>query len=486
MILAAEVCQRAMRARDARFDGIFFVGVTTTRVYCRPVCPSRRATPKHRRFFDSAAAAEHAGFRPCLRCRPELAPGRALVDAVPRLASVAASRIAAGALNGRGVAQLARDLGVSERHLRRALQHEIGVSPLELAQTHRLLLAKRLLADTDLSITRVAFASGFQSLRRFNAVFRSHYRLRPSALRPRSPRPRTPHPDDDALPMILAYRPPFAWHTLTAMLGRDAWPGIDLVLGGGYARTVRIAGASGVIVVDDVADPREHLRVSVSPSLLSVLMPLAARLRRVLDLDAEPGVIDAHLAEAGLGRWVERRPGLRVPGTWDGFEATLRVLLPGKRLRYRVVQAYGEPIATALPGLTCLAPTAARVAAGGAPALQELGVPRQRATVIVAVARALEDGELVLDPGVDVETARGGLQALGVSEPHATRIIARALYWPDAFAEADRSLRRALGVTSLADLRARAERWRPWRAYAALHLALAAALASQAVYARNR
>src|ERR687884_289006 len=182
-MLNAQICERALGARDARFDGLFFIGITTTRVYCRPVCPARVSYPGHRRFFDSAAAAERAGFRPCLRCRPELAPGRALIDAVPRLARVATHRIAAGALNGRGVAALAQELGVSERHLRRALEREIGVSPLELAQTHRLLLAKRLLADTSLSVTRIAYASGFQSLRRFYSVFRERYRLSPSEVR---------------------------------------------------------------------------------------------------------------------------------------------------------------------------------------------------------------------------------------------------------------------------------------------------------------
>ena len=179
----ADVCQRALNARDARFDGLFFVGIVTTGVYCRPVCPTRRARPANRRFFHSAAAAEHAGFRPCLTCRPELAPGRAPVDAVPRLAYRAARRIAAGALNTHSVAELAGELGVSERHLRRALERELGVSPVELAQTHRLLLAKRLLADTGLPVTRVAYASGFQSLRRFNTAFRDRYRLSPSALR---------------------------------------------------------------------------------------------------------------------------------------------------------------------------------------------------------------------------------------------------------------------------------------------------------------
>jgi AraC family transcriptional regulator of adaptative response / DNA-3-methyladenine glycosylase II len=181
--LSPQICHRAVDERDARFDGLFFVAIVTTRIYCRPTCPSRRANPDHRRFFDSTAAAERAGFRACLRCRPELAPGGALMDAVPRLAHQAAHRICAGALNGRSVADLAAELGVSERHLRRALRRELGVSPVELAQTHRLLLARRLLADSGLSVTDIAFASGFESLRRFNVAFHERYGTSPSALR---------------------------------------------------------------------------------------------------------------------------------------------------------------------------------------------------------------------------------------------------------------------------------------------------------------
>src|SRR5829696_1412123 len=207
--LPVHVCQRALDARDARFDGLFFVGIVTTGIYCRPTCPSRRADPDHRRFFNSAAAAEHAGFRPCLRCRPELAPGKTLIAAVSRLAYTAAHRIAAGALNGRSVADLAAELCVSERHLRRALRRELGVSPVELAQTHRLLLAKRLLTETALSVTDVAFASGFESLRRFNVAFRERYGMSPSALRRPSPA-REAHgavaPASDLLRMTLAYR----------------------------------------------------------------------------------------------------------------------------------------------------------------------------------------------------------------------------------------------------------------------------------------
>ncbi len=252
----------AVDARDARFDGVFFVGITTTHVYCRPVCPSRLAYDRHRRFFDSAAAAERAGFRPCLRCRPELAPGRAVLNAVSRLAQAAAQRIAAGALNGHSVAELAKELGVSERHLRRALEHEIGVSPLELAQTHRLLLAKRLLVDTDLPVTRVAYASGFQSLRRFNAAFREQYGAPPSALRRGVPTRRPAsliQRRDESLRLTLAYRAPFGWDSRLAFLRGEATPGVEIVLERRYGRTVRIEGHSGFVFAEDtprVARPR--------------------------------------------------------------------------------------------------------------------------------------------------------------------------------------------------------------------------------------
>src|SRR6266581_4025991 len=294
--------QLAVDARDPRFDGVFFVGITTTHVYCRPVCRSRLAYDRHRRFFNSAAAAERAGFRPCLRCRPELAPGRAVVDAISRLACEATQRIAAGALNGRSVATLARELGVSERHLRRALGREVGVSPHDLAQTHRLLLAKRLIVDTDLPMTRVAYASGFQSLRRFNTVFRAQYRMPPSALRRGR---KLAAREDGSLRLTLAYRPPLAWESLARALPREA--------------TVAIAGHSGVVAVEHCAADA-HLVVEISESLLPVLMPLIAGLRRVFDLDAEPAVIDAHLAANGLGDLVERWPGVRVVGVFERLE----------------------------------------------------------------------------------------------------------------------------------------------------------------------
>jgi AraC family transcriptional regulator, regulatory protein of adaptative response / DNA-3-methyladenine glycosylase II len=488
------VCHRALDSRDARFDGLFFVGITTTGIYCRPVCPARISYRDRRRFFDSAAAAEEAGFRPCLRCRPELAPGRALVDAVPRLARAAASRIAAGALNGRGVDHLARELGVGERQLRRALERELGVSPIELAQTHRLLLAKRLLADTSLSVTRIAFASGFQSLRRFNSVFRERYRLSPSALR-RTPAPTDaseaetargsiPVPGEALVRLTLAYRAPLAWQVLTAQLRRDTMPEVEMVQGGCYGRTIRLSGGRGVVFAEDAAlqhDPQRaaktHLHLHVSPALLPVLMPLLARLRHLFDLDAEPAIIDTWLERSGLGPLVRRRPGLRILGAVDGFEVALRALLRGRSVRAtqdlmrRVVTALGEPFETGIPGLTRLSPDAERVADGGASGLTDLGVPRRRADAITALARALADGSLRLVPGSDVTVAhRALLEIAGVGERLATTIVMHALHWPDAFPASDGLLLRAAGASSPAALRARAEKWRPWRAYAAQHL----------------
>jgi len=434
----------AVDARDPRFDGVFFVGVTTTHIYCRPICPSRLAYDRHRRFFDSAAAAERAGFRPCLRCRPELAPGggvgRVALGAVSRLAQAATQRIAAGALNDHSVADLAGELGVSERHLRRALEREIGVSPLGLAQTHRLLLAKRLLVDTDLSVTRVAYASGFQSLRRFNASFREQYGIAPRALRRKAVPPAR---SSASLRLTLAYRPPLAWSALLDSLRAVATPGVEAFDGSRYGRSVRIDGFTGVILAEDVP-ASHHIAVEVTLSLLPVLMPLIAGLRRLFDLDAEPAVVDAHLSDGGLAAEVAKTPGVRLPGALDGLEVATQLLLGGQG-------GLGDPIETGVPGLTHLAPRADQVTG--------TGVSKRCAETVAKLARAVASGGLRLEPGSDVAATRRALLALGgIGERLATLIVMRALYWPDAFYTEDRALL------------ARAEAWRPWRAYAALHL----------------
>ena len=491
--LDPELCSRACDARDARFDGVFFVAITTTRIYCRPVCPARVSHPTRRRFYPSAAAAEAAGFRPCLRCRPELAPGRAAVDALPRLAATAARRVAEGAMNGGTVADLARELGVGERHLRRAFSQELGISPVQLALTHRLLLAKRLLSDTQLPITQIAFASGFQSLRRFNALFLERYRMSPTALRrpERRPSPAERAGPDEMLHLTLGYRAPLAWQTLLACLARDAIPGVDLVDGRRYGRTVSIDGRSGVVFARDSssrdASAREEaspgnaqLDIEVSLALVPALMPLLARLRHLFDLDAEPSIVDAHLAREGLGPLVRRRPGIRIPGALDGFEAALRTMLGGwpaelpshdALVAQRVVTSVGAPLANGVPGLDRLVPTAVDIALAGAPRLIELGVPPERATPLVAIAERMRNGRLRLEWGEDpMALVRELLSIDGIDERLSTTIVMRAISWPDALSATAGALRPLRSPARDADRITGSERWRPWSAYAAMHL----------------
>ncbi|HEU4829106.1 MAG TPA: AlkA N-terminal domain-containing protein [Gemmatimonadales bacterium] len=452
LVATPDIYGRALDARDVRFDGVFFVGITTTGIYCRPICPARISDQRRRRFFPSAAAAERAGFRPCLRCRPELAPGRGPVDAVSRLAHAAAQRIAAGALNGRSVADLAGELDVSERHLRRVLEHVIGATPVELALTHRLLLAKRLLTDTALPITRIAYASGFQSLRRFNTAFRQRYRMAPSAMRrPRAQRDTTA--PDATLHLTLAYRPPLAWEMLLDAMRADQLPGVEVVDRARYARTVSIGNHSGAMAVTH--DPaRAFIAVELSTSLLPVLMPLLARIRHLFDLDSEPAVIERDLGEAGLEIRVS---GLRIPGEMEGFDAVLRVI-GGSELP-ALIETFGAPAEFDVPGLTHFVPTAARIAEAGEPGLRAAGMSGGRAQALAVIARLVATGELRLVPGADPEaTGRRLLSIPGVDAATASAIVSRALSWPDAFHAGD------------PDAIARAERWRPWRAYARRHL----------------
>jgi AraC family transcriptional regulator of adaptative response / DNA-3-methyladenine glycosylase II len=352
------------------------------------------------------------------------------------------------------------------------------VSPAELAQTHRLLLAKQLLADTSLPVTRIAFASGFQSLRRFNSVFRERYRMSPSALRQRRrPPTRAELPvgvSGDFVRLTLGYRPPLPWDALVAALARNAVPGVEQVDRGRYCRTVELSGCRGVIFVEDA---NGHVTLDVSASLVPVLMPLLARIRHLLDLNAEPAVIDAHLANGGLAEQVTLRPGLRTPGAFDGFEVATRELLrrPGQAnsRTERLIETLGEPIETGIPGLNRLTPTAERVASAGATFLTGLGLPRQRSEATVSVAAAVAAGKLHLEPGADVQKTLLALRQIsGIGERSATTIVVRALHWPDAFDANDLSLQRAAGVNGPRALLRRAEQWRPWRAYAAAHLSL--------------
>ena len=475
MTIDDDVCYRALTARDARFDGVFFVGVTTTGIYCRPVCTARTPGRDRCRFFSSAALAEREGFRPCLRCRPELAPGHAPVDAVRTVARVAASRIEGGALNGDGsLTRLAGELGLSSRQLRRAVRHEFGVSPVDLAQTNRLLLAKKLIAETNLPMIEVAFASGFESVRRFNALFRSHYRLTPSSMRRASAKSSAV----DCLRMSLAYRPPFAWNALARFLANRATGGVECVADGTYRRTVAVGKRRGWLSVAPVAG-RNLLAVEMSTELTPVLPSILSRLRNLLDLDARPDVIADHLrGEPRLAPIVARVRGLRVAGAFDGLELAVRAILgqqisvlAASTLAGRLAERFGEPIETPFACLNRLAPTAERLAAARPAELVKLGITKSRAETILAVARAVARREIDLAPGPDPQRVAATLAEIpGIGDWTAEYIAMRALRWPDAFPSGDLGLLRASGLKSARALNLAAETWRPWRAYAAMYL----------------
>jgi AraC family transcriptional regulator of adaptative response / DNA-3-methyladenine glycosylase II len=465
--LPDESCYRALVARDARFDGAFFVGVRSTGIYCRPVCPARTPRPENCRYYRSPAAAEQAGFRPCLRCRPELAPGSAPSDAGSRLGAAVRARIEAGALLEGTVGELAASLEISDRHLRRIIEAEYGATPIALAQTQRLLGARRLLAATDLSITEVALASGFGSVRRFNSLVRARYGQEPSALRDRNRFRR----QDDVV-CEVAYRPPYDWNGMLAFLAPRACPGVETVTQGLYYRTVAVGHARGWIAVAD--DPSGScLTVRVSASLAGALPAVLQRVRRLFDVHASPADIDAQLGELAKGH-----PGLRVPGAFCGFETALRAILgqqisvrAATTLAGRFAQRFGEPVATILPGLTRLAPTAEPIAEAELEELCALGLPRARAHTIRSLARAAVSGTVSLEIPLDLDRALQRLEAMPGIGPWTVQYVAmRVLAWPDAFPSSDLGIRKALGLQREAEIQKEAERWRPWRAYAAMHL----------------
>jgi AraC family transcriptional regulator of adaptative response / DNA-3-methyladenine glycosylase II len=475
MTIDDDICYRALVARDSRFDGLFFVGVKSTGIYCRPICTAKTPGRRSCRFFASAALAEQAGFRPCLRCRPELAPGHAPVDKVRNIARLAAARIEAGALTSGGSLEgLAASFNLSSRQFRRAVRQELGVSPVELAQTCRLLLAKRLIAETQLPMTQVAFAAGFESVRRFNALFSAHYRLTPSKLRRASAKSAT----NGALRLLLSYRPPFDWSALLQFLAVRAIPGVECVTENAYHRTVTIGEHRGWLRVSPV-NGRNQLAVELATPLAPALSSILARLRNLFDLDARPDVINSHLAlDTRLTRSVERHPGLRVPGAFDSFELALRAIVgqqisvPGaSTLAGRIAQRFGEAIETPLPCLNRLTPTAESIAASRTSTLTGLGLISARAETLRTLARAINTGSIDLEPGIDPTAVVDDLAILpGIGPWTAQYIAMRALRWPDAFPAADIGLLKAASLRSSKALERTAERWRPWRAYAAMHL----------------
>lgn len=466
-----------MKTHDARFDGRFFVAVRTTKIYCRPVCRVKTPYQENCTFYATAAAAEASGYRPCLRCRPELAPGNASVDATGRIARAAAALIDESLQNESGLDEIASRLGITSRHLRRVFHDEFGVTPIAFAQTQRLLLAKQLIADTSLPLTEIAFASGFQSVRRFDALFRQRYRLTPSTLR-RAPDRKLPA---ESLCFKLSYRPPYDWAGMISFLAPRTIAGVEEVTPSSYRRTIRVAHCakwhSGWIEVA-VEQQRNALRVHVSATLAKVVPAVLARVKQLFDLSCHP----TEVSEA-LGELASERPGLRVPGAADGFEVAVRAILgqqvsvsAARTLAGRFAAAFGIQMPAPFATLTHAFPNAQEVAGLSPERIAEIGLPMARARTISELAKAVDAGLLRLTPGIDAVEAIRILKSLpGIGEWTAQYIAMRALAWPDAFPHTDLVVIKALGEKSSQKLLAAGEKWRPWRAYAVMHLWASAA-----------
>ncbi|RSZ36041.1 MULTISPECIES: Ada metal-binding domain-containing protein [unclassified Variovorax] len=500
--LQSDACYLAMKTHDARFDGSFFTAVTSTGIYCRPVCRVKLPRRENCRFFRHAAQAEAAGFRPCLRCRPELAPRAASwsTEDASRILALQAARLIdepdAWSEDGPGAAQIAARLGVSDRHLRRIFEVQFGVSPLQYLQTRRLLAAKQLIADTRLPMTQVALASGFASVRRFNAAFLEHYGLNPSALRRAGGG--SASGEDKAIEVRLGFRPPYDANAMLGFFARRALRGVEVVSTADgkepakgstpvytkLTRTLRIqhggqAHAGWLQLRFDLE--REQMLLSVSDSLAAVLPIVISRARALFDLDAEPMAINAALHAA-----FPHGDGLRVPGAVDGFELAVRAVLgqqitvaAARTLGSRLVEAFGEPLATPVEGLNRLFPTPAAIAAASGDELGRLGIVRQRQTALHAIASEVAAGKLALHAGADVPSTIAALQELpGIGAWTAQYIAMRALRWPDAFPAGDVALQKALGVTTARAASEASLAWQPWRSYAVLRAWHAPAAAS--------
>jgi len=473
-----DVCYRAIATRDARFDGRLFTGVKTTGIYCRPICPARTPRRENVTFWPSAAAAQQAGYRPCLRCRPEISPDAAAWRGTSNTVSRALALIAEGGLDGDDASlhALCERLGVGERQLRRLFDKHLGAPPIAVAQTRRVLFAKQLIQETSLTMAAVADASGFGSVRRFNDAFRKLYRRSPRELRRRAPAALS------TVTLRLGYRAPYDWDAILAFLGARSIAGVELIEKNTYRRTIEVGGAFGSIAV---APGKSCLEATIRFPKVTALLAIVARLRRLFDLDADIAAIGAHLSgDSALAPLIARRPGLRTPGAWDGFELAVRAILGqqitvvgARLLAVKLVARAGTDIAPDLSGDERLArvfPSARRMAKSD---LSTLGMPKARIAALTALAEAVAADPKLIEPAGSCEETIARLLALPGFGPWTAQYWAlRALRDSDAFPAADVALLRSPLVAedgkrpSPKALLARAESWRPWRAYAAQHL----------------
>lgn len=478
-----EIFERARLSRDARFDGRFFIGVTTTGIYCRPICPANVPKSDNVAFFRTAAAAGEAGFRPCLRCRPECAPGTPAWAGTSTTVKRGLRLIADGALEGNDLEALAARLGVTSRHLRRLFNKHLGASPLAVAHTQRLLFAKSLIDQTALPMKDIATAAGFGSVRRFNDTFRKTYERTPRDLRKR----RGAAVSGGAFSLQLPYRKPFGWSRLLAFFSDRAMPGVETIDGSRYLRSIRMGAATGIIDIDnsDIDNSGDHLSLTLHGIDTGALLSIVSRVRSLFDLDASADDIAAVLSgDPVLKQLLQGNPGIRVPGAWDGFELTVRAILgqqvsvaAARTLAGRIVERYGERLELPIDGVDSppdrLFPEPGKLRRAR---LEHLGIIGSRARTIRSVASAAADGSLAFDQAQAPQKFCESLKSIkGIGDWTAQYVAMRAMKDPDAFPASDLGLLRAfdehLGYRiKPAELLKRAEAWRPWRAYAALLL----------------
>jgi len=466
-------CSQARLTRDARFDGRFFIGVRSTRIYCRPICPVRAAKEENITYFPTAAAAAEAGYRPCMRCRPESSPGTPAWLGTSATVGRALRLISEGGVEDEGIERLAARLGIGSRQLRRLFLQHLGATPSAVIKTHRLHFAKKLIDETVLPFREIAHASGFGSVRRFNSAFRKTYGRTPTEIRRFSHSHRSLKSTDE-YEFRLSFRPPLQWAALLDYLATRAIPGVEFVDSDSYRRSFAFNGCVGTLRVAR-AESHPALRVQISLADPRWLFQIIERVRRLFDLTADPREISAHLSrDSLLGEQINKIPGLRIPGSWDGFELAVRAILGqqvsvagASTLAGRLVERFGTKICDGRP-ITHLFPKPEQLAEAN---IDQIGLPKARAATIRTLARYVADGRVSFDSVQDTEEFRSRLlEIAGIGDWTAQYITMRALNDTDAFPAGDLGLMRALSLGNTREIVCRAEAWRPWRAYAAMYL----------------
>jgi len=467
-----QVCSRARLARDPRFDGKFFIGVRASRVYCRCICPAPTAKEKNVRYFPSAAAASEAGFRPCLRCRPECSPGTPAWLGTSNTVLRALRLIGESGLDEGGMEGLADRLGIGSRHLRRLFIQHLGAPPSTVAKTRRLHFAKKLIDETSLPMSDAALASGFGCVRRFNAAIRNTYKRTPTQIRHLA-RQRNIQPENQYL-FNLRFRPPYHWQGMLAFLTLRATPGVETVDQNSYRRSICMNGHPGWFEVSH-DEAHDALAVRVQTSDPRSLYIIIERIRKMFDLNADwPTIAETLRSDSELAARIHSHPGLRVPGSWDGFELTVRAILGQQvsvkgatTLAGRIAKSFGQPF-SGPDGLTHIFPTPEVLADAK---LIGLGLTNKRAETIRTLARAVCDGRISYERVFDTEALLARLVEIpGIGKWTAQYVAMRSFGESDAFPSGDLGLLHALGLKSSVELEKRAESWKPWRAYATMYL----------------